>query len=103
MRRTLQVGMKIWLTFTLDLVSSHSAIQVTYVSSGIITIFVLVFVCLHFTLSDTGVLNSLEELYITCVSAVNSFARVLNPREGSIKRPHAMLSLLKFHIEAIIK
>ena len=37
-----------------------------------------------FTLSDTRVLNSLEELCITWVAAVNSFTRVLNPRDGSI-------------------
>ena len=41
-----------------------------------LTHFVLTFVCLHFTQSDTGVLNSLEELCNTQVAAVYSFARV---------------------------
>ena len=58
--------------------------QVTYVSSGIITHHVLAFICLYFALPNTRVLNSLEELCITRVAAVDSFARVLNPREGSI-------------------
>ena len=39
--------------------------QATYVSSGIITHYVLTFVCLYFALPDTGVFNSLEELIIT--------------------------------------
>ena len=48
-----------------------------------LTDFVLAFVCLHFALSDTGVLCSLEELWITRVAAFNSFARVLESWEGS--------------------
>ena len=55
-----------------------------YVSSGIIRHYVIAFVCLHFALQDTRVLNSLEELCITRVAAVNSFARMLNPRWGSV-------------------
>ena len=51
---------------------------------GNLTHYVKAFVCLHFTLSDSGVLNSLEELCITRVATVDSFARVLNPREGSV-------------------
>ena len=35
-------------------------------------------------LPDTRVLNSLEEFCITRVAAVNSFVRVINPREGSV-------------------
>ena len=35
-----------------------------------------------FSLTDTGVLDSFEERYITRVAAVNSFARVLNSRES---------------------
>ena len=46
--------------------------------------YVLNFVCLHFTLSDTGGLNSLEELCITLEVTVNSFGKVLNPRRWSI-------------------
>ena len=38
----------------------------------------------HFTLSDTEVLNSLEELCIMQVAAVSSFAKVLNPRQRRI-------------------
>ena len=49
-----------------------------------INAFLLTSVCLHFALSDTRVLNSLEELSITQVAAVNSFARVLNNRKGSV-------------------
>ena len=44
--------------------------QATYVSWGIITHYVLAFVCLHFVLPDTGVLNSFEEHCITWVAAV---------------------------------
>ena len=40
---------------------SHQSI---YVSSGIIRHYVLAFICLHFALPDTRVLNSLEELCI---------------------------------------
>ena len=53
--------------------------QTTYVSSGIIRHYVFAFVCLHSALPDTRVLNSLEELGITWVAAVNSFAWVLKP------------------------
>ena len=70
--------------FTLDLVSYRSAISTTYVGSGIKTHFVLAFVCLDFALSDTEGLKSIEELFFTRVVAVNSFARVLNPWEGSV-------------------
>ena len=54
--------------------------------------FVSTFVCFHLTLSDTGVLNSLEGLCVTQVATSNSFARVLNPWEGSThthERAHA--------------
>ena len=63
--------------FTLDLVSYRSAILVTYVSSGIITHFVLAFVCLHFAPLDTRMPSSLEKLFITWVAAINSFTSVL--------------------------
>ena len=53
---------------------------VNYVSSGIIRYYVVTFVCLHFALSEIRVLNSLDELCITRLTAVNSFARVLNPQ-----------------------
>ena len=54
--------------------------QAEYISSGIIRHYVVAFVCLHFVLPDTTVLNSLEELYIMMhVAAVNSFTRVLSP------------------------
>ena len=49
--------------------------QSTYVSSGMIKHYVVAFVCLHFALTDTRELNSFEELCITRVAAVNSFAR----------------------------
>ena len=51
----------------------------TYISSVIIRHFVVALVCLHFALLDTRVLNSYEELCITQVAAINSFARELNP------------------------
>ena len=70
--------------FTLDLVSYRLAILAACVSSGIITHYVLAFVCLHFAVSDTGVINLLEELCIMRVAVVNSFARVLNTREESV-------------------
>ena len=56
--------------------------QSTYVSSGIIRHYEVAFVCLHFALPDTGVLNSYEKLCITRVAAVNSFARVFKSRES---------------------
>ena len=59
-------------------------LQTAYISSGIIMHYVLASIYLHFTLPNTRVLNSLEEICITQVAVVNSFARVLNPREGSI-------------------
>ena len=43
-------------------------------------VYVLNSFCLHFTLSETEVLNSLEEFCITRVATVNSSAKVLNPR-----------------------
>ena len=46
--------------------------------------YVLAFVCLDFAPSDTRVLNSLEELWITRVAAVNFFTRVLSPWKGSM-------------------
>ena len=61
--------------------NSHQAI---YISLGIMTHYVLAFVCLHFVLPDTGVLYSFVELCIRKVAAVNSFARELNPRKGSV-------------------
>ena len=60
----------------LDFVSYHSAISVTYVSSGIITHFELAFVHLHFALLNTKVLNSFEELYIMQAAAFNSFDNI---------------------------
>ena len=54
--------------------------QAKNVSSGIIRHYVVAFVCLHFALPDTRVLNSFEELCIMRVAAVNTFARVLNLR-----------------------
>ena len=54
--------------------------QMHHISSGIISHYVLAFVCLYFALPDTRVLNSFEELCIMRVAAVNSFARVLNYR-----------------------
>ena len=43
--------------------------QATYVSLGIITHYISAFICLHFALTDTGVLNSLQELCITQIDA----------------------------------
>ena len=57
--------------------------QVTNVSSGIIRHSVVAFVCLHFTLPDTWVLNSFEELCIMQVVGINSSARVLNHKWGA--------------------
>ena len=45
-------------------------------------VYVLTSFCLYFTLSETGVLNSLVELCITRVATVNSLANVLNLRGG---------------------
>ena len=45
--------------------------------------YALIPVSLHFMQSDSDVLNSLEELWITQVVTVNSFAKVLN-LQGSI-------------------
>ena len=42
--------------------------------------YVVAFVCLHYALPDTRVVNPLEELCITRVAVVNSFARVINPQ-----------------------
>ena len=50
--------------------------QATHPILQIIRHYVVAFVCLHFVLLDTRVLNSLEEL----LAAINSFARVLNPQ-----------------------
>ena len=58
--------------------------QVIYVSGGIITHYLLAFVCLHFALPDTILLNLFEDLCITRVAAVNSFVRVLNNRKVSV-------------------
>ena len=52
--------------------------QTTYVSSGIIRHYVVAFVCLHFALLNTNVLDSLEELCIMQVAAINSFAKMLH-------------------------
>ena len=52
--------------------------QATYISSEIITPYVLTFISLCFYLWDTRMLNSFEELCITWMAAINSFARVLN-------------------------
>ena len=57
--------------------------QVNYVRSGIIRHYVVAFVCLHFALPDTRVLNSFKELCIMRAAAVNSFTRVLNPNGGT--------------------
>ena len=70
--------------FTLDMVSNYSAISATGVSSGIIRHMYQLSFCLHFALSVTRVLNSLEELCNTRVAVVNSFTRVLKPREGNV-------------------
>ena len=50
-----------------------------HVSQEIIMYEEAAFVCLHYTLPDTRVLNSFEELCIMWAAGVNSSARVLNP------------------------
>ena len=55
---------------------------VTYIILGIITHYILAFVCLYFALPDTRVLNSFEELCIMRMAAINSFVRVLNTPPG---------------------
>ena len=77
-----QAGIKTHLM--LDMSSNCSAISTTYVCSGIICI--LVFISLHFVLSGNKALNSLEQLYITWVAAINSFARVLNLQGGEAEK-----------------
>ena len=61
--------------------------QAFHVSKGIIRYYVATaaaFVYLHFyTLPDTRVLDSFEELCIIRAAAENSFARVLNPHGGA--------------------
>ena len=57
--------------------------QADHISSGIIRYYVVAFICLHFALLDTRVLNSSEELCIMRVAAINSFARVLNSCGGA--------------------
>ena len=58
--------------------------QANYIRLGIIRhSFVYIF-----ALPDTRVLNSFEELCIMRVAAVNSFARVLNPRRGAYMCAH---------------
>ena len=57
----------------LDMVSYQSAKSVTYVILGIITLYVLAFVWYPVVQNVNKVLNSLEELCITQVAAVNSF------------------------------
>ena len=52
-----------------SLVSCHSAISATYVTSGIITHFVLGFGCLHFVLSDTRVFNLLGGLMFNLIGS----------------------------------
>ena len=66
----------------------------TNVSSGIIRHYIVAFVCLHFALLDTRVLNSYEDLCIIRVAAVNSFARVLNPRVGEPIYCHTLTRIL---------
>ena len=61
--------------FMLDMVSSCLAILVTY------STYVLAFICLNFVLLDTRVLNSLEEICITQVAAVNFFCHSAQPLE----------------------
>ena len=56
---------------TLLLVPKGSATSVTYISSGIIMNFVLAFLCLHFTFTVTGVLNSIECHILNFDPAVN--------------------------------
>ena len=53
--------------------------QANHVRSGIISHYVVAFVCLHFALLYMRVFNSFEELCIIRVAAVYSFARLLNP------------------------
>ena len=62
--------------------------QVTYISLGITAHYVSAFTCLYFALPGTRVLNSLEELCIMWVAAINSFTNVLNPLEGSLYMYH---------------
>ena len=47
--------------------------QAPYISSGITTHYVSVFACLHFVWLDTRVLNSLKELFIMRVAAINIY------------------------------
>ena len=66
--------------FTLDLVSDRSANKLgnyTVLSSSV-RLFTF------YTLPDTRVLNSFEELCIMRATVVNSFTRVLNPNGGSV-------------------
>ena len=44
----------------------------------------MAFAWLDFALQGTRVFNSYEELYITWVAAVNTFAKVLTPTRGSV-------------------
>ena len=75
--------------------------QATSVSSRIITPYVESFICLHFALLDTRVLNLLEELWITWVAAINSFTRVLNPQEWSICTVIHRQTVLLYHNSSV--
>ena len=74
--------------FTLNVISYYFAISATFNSlgggKGINAFFNSLFVYLHFELSDTGVPNSLEDICIMILIAVNSFAIVLNRRNSSV-------------------
>ena len=72
--------------FTLDLIIIPLGQQATYVSLVTYNAFCINFHFFFyiFTLLDTRVLNSLEELSITRVAVINSFTRVLNTWEGCI-------------------
>ena len=65
-----KLGLKpaqLYVRFSIILFSYRS----TYVRSGIIRHYVVAFICLHFALADTRVLNSFEELCITWVADKN--------------------------------
>ena len=77
---------QLYVRLSIILLSQGSA----YARSGIMRHQVVALACSHFALPDTGVLYSYEELCITEVPAVNSFARVLSPRGKCIYMPSSL-------------
>ena len=74
----LQAGIETQLTLHQpDYITSQPVVALTQARE--FNVYVLTSVCLHFTLLDTEVLCSLEELCLKQMATVNSFGKVLSP------------------------